>query len=213
MADAITSGCIQQLYAAGLRFETELKHALGPADDSVLSRRLLREDWQSPPVRQHSGWVCASLAKAVLSRSNAIRVVRKDEPDGAAIAGWLAGQLPAHQVELLGRSDFLSWGVRAHEGLTSGGIALVHLQALSHSRWALVVGVEWCSGVDPPMQRLPALLLNDVGISPFWGCTHNARLALALPEPQPEGKFSLRTFDGGLLSVEPIGLVVVAPAG
>lgn len=150
MADAITPGCIQQLYAAGLRFETELQHVLGPADGSVLSRRLLREDWQSPRVRQHSGWVCASLAKAVLSQSNAIRIVRKDEPDGAAIAGWLAGQLPTHQVELLGRSDFRSWGTRAHEGLTSGGIALVLLQASSHSRWALVVGVEWCSGADPP---------------------------------------------------------------
>lgn len=26
MADAITEGCIQQLYAKGLRFETELKY-------------------------------------------------------------------------------------------------------------------------------------------------------------------------------------------
>lgn len=203
------------LYATGLHFETELQHALGPADGSVLSRRLLHEDWESPRVRQHSGWVCASLAKAVLSESNAIRIVRKDEPDGAAIAGWLAEQLPTHQVELLGRSDFRSWGTRAHEGLTSGGIALVLLQASSHSRWALVVGVEWCSGADPPMAHLPALLLNDVGISPVWGCAHNARLALALTEPQvqPEQGLPLRTLDGGLLSVDPIGLILIAPMG
>ncbi len=214
MADAITEGCIQQLYAKGLQFETELKFPLALSDGRILYRRLLGEDWDSARARQLSGWVCASLAVAVLSRSNVRRVGRSEGTEtSTSIADWLSHQLPGHTVRALGSSDFEQWGQLAFTALGHGGIALVGMQAPSHARWALVVGVEWCSGAGPPMEHLPGLLLNDVGVPPVWGCAHNARLALALPKSglNSSSGLALRTQDGGLLSVLPEQLVLVVP--
>lgn len=215
MDDAITEGCIQQLYAKGLRFETELKYPMALGDGRLKYPRLLREDWNSTRTTQLSGWVCASLAVAVLSGSNVRRVRRKEQADsnGDSIANWLRLRLLRHTVDTLTASDFGRWGQDSHAALCSGGLALVRMQTLSHARWALVVGVEWCSGRWPPMAHLPGLLLNDVGVPPVWGCAHNARLGLALPEsgPNSASRLSLRTLDGGLLSVLPDRLVLVVP--
>lgn len=217
MAEAITEGCIQQLYAKGLRFETELKYPMALGDGRLRYPRLLREDWDSASITQLSGWVCASLAVAVLSGSNVRRLRRKESAnsngDSDSIANWLGQHLPRHTVSTLTASDFGRWGQDAHAALCSGGLALLRMQALSHARWALVVGMEWCSGAGPPMAHLPGLLLNDVGVSPVWGCAHNARLGLALLKPSLNGtsRQPLRTLDGGLLSVLPDRLVLVVP--
>lgn len=145
-----------------------------------------------------------------------MRRVRRKEPadsSGDSIATWLGLRLPRHAASTLTASGFGHWGQDSHAAMCSGGLALLRMQTASHARWALVVGVEWCSGTGPPMAHLPGLLLNDVGIPPVWGCAHNARLGLALPEPtlNSTSRLPLRTLDGGLLSVLPDQLVLLVP--
>lgn len=210
----VAPGCVQHLFARGLRFTTELEYRVRDANGKSGFRRLLREP--SPYVRQRldrdGQWTCASLAVAVLTQSPAQppSLGAIANTDHNAITDALTRQLPEWQVDVLDAQGLAGWGEAAHEALRLGGLGLVELLPKPQPRWALVVGVEWCSGAGPPMQHRPALLLLDVGVDPAWGCGHNARLTLTARIP--DSPLKLSTLHGGLLSVRPGKLVVLRPS-
>lgn len=210
----VAPGCVQHLFARGLRFTTELEYRVRDGNGNSRYRRLLREP--SPYVRHRldpqGQWTCASLAVAVLTQSPVqpptLDAIANTDPD--AITEALTRQLPKWQVDVHGAQGLAGRGEAAYKALHLGGLALVELLPKSQPRWALVVGVEWCSGAGPPMQHRPALLLMDVGVDPVWGCGHNARLTLN--RPASDGTMPLRTLEGGLLAVQPGRLISLSPA-
>jgi hypothetical protein len=209
----VVPGCVQHLFARGLRFTTELEYRVRDGNGNARFRRLLREP--SPYVRQRldrdGQWTCASLAVAVLTQSpvQPPSLGAIADTDLSAVTEALTRQLPKWQVDLHDAQGLARWGEAAYEALRLGGLALVELLPKSQPRWALVVGVEWCSGAGPPMQHRPALLLLDVGVDPVWGCGHNARLTLN--RPASDGTMPLRTLEGGLLAVQPGRLITLRP--
>lgn len=209
----VAPGCVQHLFARGLRFTTELEYRVKDGNGNSRFRRLLREP--SPYVRQRldrdGQWTCASLAVAVLTQSPvkppSLDMIANTAPN--AISEALTRQLPEWQVDVHDAQGLAGWGEAAYEALRLGGLGLIELLPKSQPRWALVVGVEWGSGAGPPMQQRPALLLMDVGVDPVWGCGHNARLTLNLPAS--DGMMPLRTLEGGLLAVQPGRLITLRP--
>jgi hypothetical protein len=209
----VAPGCVQHLFARGLRFTTELEYRVRDGNGNPRYRRLLREP--SPHVRQRldrdGQWTCASLAVAVVTQSP----VQPPNLDAIAnthlnaITGALTRQLPGRQIEVNDAQGLAGWGDATHDALRLGGLGLIELRPKSQPRWALVVGVEWRSGAGPPMHHRPALLLLDVGVDPVWGCGHNARLTLN--RPASDGTMPLRTLEGGLLTVQPGRLITLRP--
>lgn len=211
---AVARGCVQHLFAQDLRFSTELEYRVRDGNGKSRFRRLLREP--SPYVRHRldrdGQWTCISLAVAVLTQSP-VRTPGLDliaNIDPLAISEALTRQLPGWQVDVKDAQGLTGWGDAAYEALQLGGLALVELMPKSQSRWALVVGVEWCCGAGPSMRNRPALLLMDVGVDPVWGCGHNARLALTAHHS--DRPMRLSTMHGGLLPTQPGKLMVLTPS-
>jgi hypothetical protein len=210
----VAPGCVQHLFARGLRFTTELEYRVRDGNGKSGYRRLLREP--SPYVRHRldrdGQWTCASLAIAVLTQSPikppGLDMIANTDPN--AITEALTRQLPRWQVDVHDAPGLAGWGDAACEALRLGGLALVELLWYSQPRWALVVGTEWCSGAEPPMQHRPALLLVDVSLDPVWGCGHNARFTLSTRNPGSPLKLS--TLHGSSLSTQPGRLVVLRPS-
>ena len=181
-----TMSQLEHLFAAGVRFDTEVQYrALGAG--GIQYQRL-------PIRRSTSASECAVLSVlqcvAVLGQIPRNRLMgrlrhatRSDQGDHDtpveedALLRYLRPFAPSLTAKVLISSDASRIGTAALHAIRSGRMALVRFESPTASRWATVIGVELerkGSGGNP----VRALLLLDSSASEPWACAHNARLEL-----------------------------------
>ena len=179
-------GQLEHLFAAGVRFDTEVQYrALGPG--GIQYHRL--------PVRRfQSARACAITSAlqcvAVLGQIPRSRLLgrwrhatRSDQGDQGnpvdedAVLRYLRPFAPSLAAKVLHSGDPRRIGTAALRAIRSGRMALVRFESPTASRWATVIGVE-LEREGPGGNPVRALLLLDASASEPWACAHNARLEL-----------------------------------
>lgn len=183
---------LEHLFAAGVRFDTELQYrALGPG--GIQYHKL-------PVRRSTSARACAltSVLQCVavlgqIPRNRLMARLRRcsrsgheQSVDEDALLRYLRPFAPSLTAKVLHSGDPRRIGAAALHAIRSGRMALVRFESPTASRWATVIGVELKRGVpgmpgspgNPDQNPVRALLLLDSSASEPWACAHNARLEL-----------------------------------
>jgi hypothetical protein len=201
-------------YAAGLRFDTQVKHA-------VRTTRGLRYRHVAFPLgflNEHAdpggGRMSLIRALSILNQIDARQIDELAVPhpeDEAAVSDWLQHRWPGIRAEVTRSGRPQAIGCLALQALTTGATCLVRFSAITSTWWSLVAGVE-SEQRDVPRPR--SLLLLDTGWSLPWASGHNARIELtakagAAVGASPGFDLNYRDLSGKALAVRLQRLVVL----
>jgi hypothetical protein len=203
---------LQHVFAAGVRFDTEVQYRLAGRQ----ARRYCRLPVKSPDGEDGDG-ALLSLAQcvAVLCQVPFRQAYASLQPLERTDADWH----PVKAIEVAGRhccvdelktSRATRIGSAALRAICAGHMCRVRFASQTDSRWATVIGVEGEIGCDQPR----ALLLLDARTSEPWACGHNARIELRHVATQavragPGFRHNYRCLTGEACAVRLDGLVTV----
>jgi len=204
-------------YAAGLRFDTQVKHA-------VRTTRGLRYRHVAFPLgflNEHAdpggGRMSLIRALSILNRIDARQIDESTVPhpeDETAVSDWLQHRWPGTRADVT-RSDLpRAIGSAALQAVSTGATCLVRFSAITSTWWSLVAGVESEQRAVPKPR---SLLLLDTGWSLPWASGHNARIELtakagATAGASPGFELNYRDLGGKTLAVRLQRLVVLRKA-
>ncbi len=231
---AVDMAHLEHLFAAGLRFDTEIQYMARHGETLV---------YENLPICQFD---CASTC-ALSSLTQCIGVLNRlpvrDVKDlsRAAQRLWIQrhqpeerreqGEVPPDslmtiiqalctaraEVHLSGIGEDL--GAVAHRALRAGQVGLLQFKSARSSRWAMVTGVELdrkaeASGMKSQSR---ALLLLDSSASRPWACAHNARVELQAAagkavRASPGFPLNCRHLTGEACAVRLLSLIVMRAA-
>ena len=204
-------------YAAGLRFDTQVKHA-------VRTTRGLRYRHVAFPLgflNEHAdpggGRMSLIRALSILSEVDARQIDESTVPhpeDEAAIANWLQHRWPGIRVDVTHSDRPQAIGTVALQAVATGATCLVRFSTIASTWWSLVAGVE---SEQCEVLRPRSLLLLDTGWSLPWASGHNARIELtakagAAVGASPGFGLNYRDLGGKALAVRLQRLVVLRKA-
>ncbi len=170
--------CLVHHYAAGVRFDTQVKHAVGTSRGLRLRHIPFPLGFLNEHADPGGGRMSLIRALTILKQVDINRVDQLSVPDPedeVAISDWLKAHWPDVRADVMHSERPRSIGHAALEALTTGATCLVRLSAITKTWWSLVVGVE----SEQRAELTPrSLLLLDSGWSLPWACGHNARIEL-----------------------------------
>jgi len=212
---------LEHLFAAGVRFDTEVQY---------LVRNAGRRKYEKLPVRQLSSARACTLASVLqcvaillqMPLKQATQRLRRVIPtaggtmDRDSLLLGIRALDEAVTAESFHSTDAQEIGDAALSALRAGHLCLVQFESQQFCRWATVIGVER----DRPSGDARALLLLDSGASEPWACAHSVRIelqAVAGKSVRASEGFTLNCRDlwGGACAVRLLGLIVLkrnAPA-
>lgn len=213
---------LEHLFAAGVRFDTELQYLVHNAG---------RRKYEKLPVRQSSSARASTLTSVLqcvaillqMPLKQAAQRLRRVIPTagGAMDSDSLLHGIRAFDEAITAEpsplSDAQEIGDAALGALRSGHLCLLQFESNRFCRWATVIGVER----DRTSGDARALLLLDSGVSEPWACAHNVRIelqAVAGRSVNASAGFTLNCRDlmGGACAVRLRSLIVLrrrAPVG
>jgi hypothetical protein len=178
---------LEHLFAAGLRFDTEIQYMARHGETQVYENLPIGQFDSSPTCALSSLTQCIAVLGQLpvkdaknLSRA-AQRLWRQEQ--GEVTPDSLVTVIEAlctarAEVHLSGSGEDL--GMVAHRALRAGQVGMLQFESARSSRWAMVTGVELdrkaeASGIKSQSR---ALLLLDSSASRPWACAHNVRVEL-----------------------------------
>lgn len=213
---------LEHLFAAGVRFDTEIQYLVRNAGRSKYEKLPVRQLSSARACTLTSALQCVAILLQMPLKQAAQRLRRVIPTAGEAIdddslllgirafdAAVTAEPCPSTEVQEIGNA--------ALDALRAGHLCLLQFESKRFCRWATVTGVER----DRTSGDARALLLLDSGASEPWACAHNVRIelqAVAGKSVRVSEGFTLNCRDllGGACAVRLRGLIILrrsAPAG
>lgn len=200
-------------YAAGLRFDTDVKHAVRTARGLRLRHVALPPGFLDEDADPGGGRMSLIQALCILNQVDARQIDESSVPhpeDDAAMSDWLR-HWPGIRADVTRSDRPREIGSAALKAVTTGATCLVRFSTITSIRWCLVGGVE----SEQHDRLLPrSLLLLDTGWSLPWASGHNARIELttkagATVGASPGFGLNYRDLDGKAMAVRLQRLIVL----
>lgn len=188
----LLGGQLGHVFAAGIRFDTEVEYLSRSASGTRYERLPLRRSKSARTCALdsvlQSVMVLGQLPRAPwlvrLRRLARLAVGTRDSFDEEAMLrciraiGQEIAQVVAVSAEALATGDASCHpdqiGRAALKALRLGHSCLLHYESARSSHWCMVIGVEFARGST----RARTLLVLDAGASEPWACAHNVRIEL-----------------------------------
>lgn len=212
---------LEHLFAAGVRFDTELQYLVQNAGRRTYEKLPVRQLSSARACTLRSALQCVAILLQMPLKQAAQRLRRVIPTAGGAIDddGLLLGIRAfdsAVTAEPFPLTDAQEIGNAALDALRAGHLCVLQFESKQFRRWATVIGVER----HRTSNDTRALLLLDSGASEPWACAHNVRIelqAVAGSSVRASEAFTLNCRDlwGGACAVRLLGLIVLrrnAPA-
>lgn len=180
---------LEHLFAAGLRFDTEIQYLVGHGETQVYENLPIGQFDCAPTCTLSSLTQCIAVlgqlpVREVKYLSRAAQRLwikrhrrRERQEQGEVTPDSLMTVIEAlctarSKVHLPGIGGDL--GVVAHRALRAGQIGLLQFETARSSRWAMVTGVELARKAEASGMKSQsrALLLLDSSASRPWACAH-----------------------------------------
>lgn len=204
-------------YAVGLRFDTQVKHAVRTTRGLRLHHLAFPLGFLNEHVDPGGGRMSLVRALSILNQIDPMQIDESTVPhpeDEAAIADWLQHRWPGVRVDATHSDQPRAIGRVALQAVTTGATCLVRFSTIASTWWSLVAGVE---SEQREGLRPRSLLLLDTGWSLPWASGHNARIELmaragAAVGASPGFGLNYRDLGGKALAVRLQRLVVLRKA-
>lgn len=188
----LLGGQLGHVFAAGIRFDTEVEYLSRSASGTRYERLPLRRSKSARTCALdsvlQSVMVLGQLPRAPwlvrLRRLARLAVGTGDSIDEEAMFRCIAAiNQEIAQVAPIGAAALASGDAfcRAEQiaqvaldALQSEDLCLLHYESARSSHWCMVIGVEFARGST----RARTLLVLDAGASEPWACAHNVRIEL-----------------------------------
>ena len=213
---------LEHLFAAGVRFDTEVQYLVQNAGRRKYEKLPVRQLSSARACTLSSTLQCVAILLQMPLKPAAQRLRRVTPTAGEAIDSdslllGIRAFDAAVTAELFPSTEVQEIGNAALDALRAGHLCMVQFESKQFCRWATVIGVEW----DRTSGDARALLLLDSGASEPWACAHNVRIelqAVAGESVRASAGFTLNCRDlwGGACAVRLQGVIVLrrsAPAG
>lgn len=170
---------LEHLFAAGLRFDTEIQYLVRSAGRRKYERLPLRQSSSARACTLTSALQCVAVLLQVPLKQAAQRLKRVIPTAGEAIDSdslllGIRAFDKAVCAEPLHSTDAQEIGEAVLGALRVGHLCLMQFESKRFCRWATVTGVA----LDRTSGNARALLLLDSGMSGPWACAHNVRIEL-----------------------------------
>lgn len=206
---------LEHLFAAGVRFDTEVQYLVHDAGRSKYQKLPVRLLSSARACTLTSVLQCVTILLRMPLKQAAQRLRRVIPPARDALNGdsllrgiqAFDGSIIAQSVQ---SSDVQEIGDAALDALRAGHLSLLQFESDRFCRWATVIGMEQ----DRASSHSRALLLLDSGTSEPWACAHNARIELQARESRAanitsEYELNFRNLWGGACAVRLRSLIVL----
>jgi len=213
---------LEHLFAAGIRFDTEIQYHVRNAGKRKYEKLPVRKSTLARACTLTSVLQCVAILlqmplKQAAQRLRHVIPTAGESIDGDSLLRGICAFDEAIIAEPLPSTDAQNIGAATLVALSAGHLCLLQLESSRFRRWATVIGVE----LDRTRGDARVLLLLDSGTSEPWACAHNVRIELQTAEGQAvhaTSKYTLTCRDlwGGASAVRLHGLIVLkrsAPAG
>jgi hypothetical protein len=204
-------------YAVGLRFDTEVKHAVRTTQGLRLRHVAFPLGFLNEHADPGGGRMSLIRALSILNQVDTRQIDESSVPhpeDETAMSDWLRHRWPGIRADVTRSDRPQAIGSAALQAITTGATCLVRFSAITSTWWSLVAGVE-SEQRDVLLPR--SLLLLDTGWSLPWASAHNARIELtakagATVGASPGFGLNYRDLRGKALAVRLQRLVVLRKA-
>ena len=167
---------LEHLFAAGIRFDTEVQYLAQGANGLVYEDLPIRKS-ASPRTLTSIIQCLAILNQLPRTQVRGLgRAARRalHGLDDDSLLRCIEASCANVVTELHSSDQAKQFGAAAVLALRSDQVCLLQFESSTASRWATVIGVE----LDRATGEARALLLLDTGGSEPWACSHNARIEL-----------------------------------